>query len=869
MRSLQQWSFALCLAIFCTSLNQSLFAQCESYSCTSLPAPFNSNVGLVPICVNGNPTACSVAGRPGFRINGNSSGTYQFTQRFGAFTGCTLGSSTNNNPSDSLNSITIQHNSAVNTFSWTSSNAVAIEQIIVKGGPNALVYNYLGMDRNTDAQLHAPVNPATCTYYPVSSIEIVYRYQLSVTHTIRPVFTRTFQWTIAQSVTPDKWNLFNGDRGNTRYTVSLDQTGSTDGAWAAAGTIEIRNTTPFPAQIVSMTDSIRPGVIAIGNIACGTSAFTLPPGGSLNCSFSAPLPDAGSRTATLQVTTLGNVRGRTVATAFVFGAPTTLANATINVTDNNGQNRSINRDSTYSYERPLTCSNQGTYTNTATIVETNQKAAATVEIKCFSPVLTNTVNTSFDRLWEWETDIKSNQKEVVLSTGQRYKTQYTATVSNAASDQFFVNGTVTVRNPHPTRNMNLTSLSATLAGSAAAPLQCPANSIAPGNTITCTYNATAPDNAARGVTVSVNQQNYLYGVAGGATASGGSRTSISNTAIFPLTPTSETDECVQVYDDSLGHAKILDTLCAAKKSEKYEYQRYIGPYSETECDTQTAVLRTAFKTLDLKKSGAADYAIPVQVPCNTGCTLSQTYWLSHALNGTEAYDDNWSQLPDVDGDSKQEGQEEMFFSSGRTYWQILNMQLNGNSYWFLAKAYITTELNILNGANQTAVETGMATALQLFQTYTPTQVPLLPNSIRKNFVVTASLLERFNSGTIGPGNCSDESNNGSSDNKSEGSEQRSPDNAVIYFENDEAVSLDISPNPTSGKIRLHVENAPAGKARFNIFNAQGMKVQEGNLPPTDTVLELPATRFSGGWYVITVLFETGQRITEKVLVQGE
>ncbi|HEV8296365.1 MAG TPA: hypothetical protein VGQ20_03680 [Acidimicrobiales bacterium] len=54
------------------------------------------------------------------------------------------------------------------TISWTSSEGVG--EVIVKGGPNALVYHY-NPPATGDTGLHAPVNPNNDKYYGISHVE--------------------------------------------------------------------------------------------------------------------------------------------------------------------------------------------------------------------------------------------------------------------------------------------------------------------------------------------------------------------------------------------------------------------------------------------------------------------------------------------------------------------------------------------------------------------------------------------------------------------------------------------------------------------------------------------------------------------------
>lgn len=856
MRSFLYCPYVLFAAFLCLLCDERLSAQCESYNCQVLPAPFNSVAGIVPTCVAGSPTACTIAGRPGFRIQSNNSGTFYLNAKYGEHTAC----NGTVNPSDTLNAFSIDYNPGLHTFSWSVTNALLIEQVIVRGGPNTLIYNYAGNSRSSDANLHAPVNPANCRYYPVQSVEITYRYQLSVVHTVRPVYTRTFNWTIAQSVTPASWTIFNGDRATARYTVALDQTGFSDSGWGVSGNIEVRNNTPLSAQIVAMTDTIRPGIVGINNIACGTTAFTLVPGGVLQCTFSAPLPDAAARTATLQVTTFGLVRGRTVATPFTFGAPSTQVNAAVNVTDTNGQNRSsIQKDSTYTYDRLLTCSNQGNYVNTATIVETGQKAAATVGVQCFSPQVTHSTSSSFDRQWDWMVSMKSKQKDIVLSTGQYYRSAYEATVEGKVQSRYAMQGSVTVRNPHPTRTMNVPSLLVTLTGNITVPVTCPTQSIAPGGQLTCTFGTSLPDGAARTALIAVNQQNYTYPLTGNPIPGGGTRTSSSASIVFPIQPVSETDECAVLYRDSSGVKIPIDTLCSLQGAVEYSERPYIGPYtSPDQCDTHQVHLTVGIQGLESLKSVVDAHSFSVIVPCNTGCTLSQNYWNNHAQNGIAVYDDNWLQLGDADSDGQKEGENETFYQSGRTYWNVLNTPNSSNPYWNLAKAFIAADLNVKNGADPSVIQTTYNAALVLLQTYSPGQVPTLPAVIRKNFILFANALERFNNGTSGPGSCSDEAD--IVDERPEGAGERGRE-PVPFAE------MNVYPNPAADRVFVQVAYVETeAPVDVRVFDMRGAVILTGQINGITGNAVLDTDKLLGGIYVVMVQFPNGTAVYRKLTI---
>ena len=102
---------------------------------------------------------------------------------------------------------------------------------------------------------------------------------------------------------PSTWDLFTGDSGASEYTVAVQRTGFVDSDWAASGSIAILNPAPVDATITGVTDVLTGGINATVNCSV-TFPFTLGAGSTLNCTFSASLPDASARintaTATLQ-----------------------------------------------------------------------------------------------------------------------------------------------------------------------------------------------------------------------------------------------------------------------------------------------------------------------------------------------------------------------------------------------------------------------------------------------------------------------------------------------------------------------------------------------------------------------------------------
>ena len=135
----------------------------------------------------------------------------------------------------------------------------------------------------------------------------------------------------------------------------------------------------------------------------------------------------------------------------------------------------------------------------------------------------------------------------------------------------------------------------------------------------------------------------------------------------------------------------------------------------------------------------------VHVPCAGGCTLTPGYWKTHSRYGPAPYDETWALI----------GEDTLFFLSGQSWYQVLwTPPAGGNAYYILAQQYIAAKLNILNGAASTpAVDSAIAWATNFFNTYEPSSS--LSRTVRNQAIPTASLLDRYNNGYIGPGHCSE------------------------------------------------------------------------------------------------------------------
>ena len=130
-------------------------------------------------------------------------------------------------------------------------------------------------------------------------------YALGVTKDTDASFTTTCTtWAIDKS--SDDINGHNlllnvGQTYDYIYEVTVTNTGSSDSAWAVEGDIDVHNPAPIDATLNSVSDVISGPIVA--DVDCGvTFPYTLVAGGTLECTYSADLPNANARTNTATAT---------------------------------------------------------------------------------------------------------------------------------------------------------------------------------------------------------------------------------------------------------------------------------------------------------------------------------------------------------------------------------------------------------------------------------------------------------------------------------------------------------------------------------------------------------------------------------------
>ena len=680
---------------------------------------------ITPVFVAGNPSCTSLGYSFGFKVDPPDAGTYSI---------------------DGINSVTVTRDGA--SFDWSST--LGMDAVISKGGSNANVYAY-NPEATSDTGLHSPINPSNGQPFGLSHIEFCFDYEVKVTKTAQTSFKRSWQWSIDKSVTPATWNMFKGDSGTSQYTVAVQRTGSTDSDWAVSGQITIQNPAPFQANVTGVSDAITGGINAA--VDCGAPLpILIQPGGSLVCSYTSALPNGTDRTNTATVTTTGAAAGGSGSAPVAFGAPTTQVNATIDVNDTNGSSWQFNDSGSVQYTKTFACDgDEGTHDNTATIQQTGQSDSASVTVNCYDLAVSKNASTSKTKTWSWTIAKSADQTQLLLMPGQSFFVNYKIDVSATAQDSnWAVSGTITVQNSAPiaaTINSVSDLVSGGISGSVSncsSPL--PAT-LAAGGTLTCSYTAALPDGADRTNTATATQQNYAYDSSGTGTPSGTTNYSGSAAVSFAQATVTEVDECVNLSDSLKG---ALGQVCANDAPTSISYSLPLGPYTAEQCGEHSVDNVAAFLTNDSGATGNDGHSVAITVPCpdQGGCTLTQGYWKTHSMHGPAPYDDAWLNIGPLGSDTP-------FFLSGKTYYQVLWTAPAGNVYYNLAHQWIAAKLNVLNGADDTAIAAALAQAQALLASTTPAQGAAVKGGAKSTWLNLATALDAYNNGVTGPGHCSE------------------------------------------------------------------------------------------------------------------
>jgi hypothetical protein len=285
---------------------------------TSLAGDPPGEPSVAPIFVEGNPT-CESLGYPlGIKVDPPASGVFSVGN--GEVTVELYGE----DGDDFL------------YLDWTST--YPIMAVIVKGGPNANLYDYDPVSFG-DVGLHSPLKE-NGDPYAISHFNFCFDVHLEVTKTAETEYTRTWEWDILKTSEVTELTLAFGQTYPVDYLVTV--TGDyEDGGWAVSGVITIYNPSEEnTAYITSIVDMVEVGIPAdvecagIDDPASIDPPYELGPEETLVCTYSADLPDGVDRNNKVVVMTSGSIGGGKDIKPVVFGDPTDIIDECVDVEDN-------------------------------------------------------------------------------------------------------------------------------------------------------------------------------------------------------------------------------------------------------------------------------------------------------------------------------------------------------------------------------------------------------------------------------------------------------------------------------------------------------------------------------------------------------
>jgi hypothetical protein len=454
---------------------------------------------------------------------------------------------------------------------------------------------------------------------------------LSVSKTATPTFTRTFKWGIDKKVDHSQLDIAAGGSATFNYLVNVTHDGGTDSDWQVSGVITVSNPNDWEAiTLANVADLIDKGGSC--SITSGDVSGTIGPKGFATfdylCTYgSAPSPTDFTNTATATwdagaaSTASGSASGSKTGT---FGAPTTIVDGSVNVTDTLGGplGTVLSTDPSptpFIYSNtvagtPGTCvtiDNTATFTTNTT--DTTGSDGATAKV-CVGLDLTvsKTATSSFTRTYNWK--IAKSVDKTILDAGGTATYTVTVTETGFTDSAWQVTGAITVNNPNDWEAITANITDAVDNGGSCSVTGGTSVSIPAGGSATVPYSCTwlsAPNSAS-----GTNKATATWDSGTFFTPSA----SASGTAGFAFsTPTTTVNKTINVSDSfggSLGSAMATDgTLATPFTVKSFIYTRtFTPPTSGCQLVTNTATI------VETGQSASATVKV-----CNTGA-LTMGFW---------------------------------------------------------------------------------------------------------------------------------------------------------------------------------------------------------------------------------------------------
>ena len=361
---------------------------------------------------------------------------------------------------------------------------------------------------------------------------------LSVEKSVDASFTRTWDWTIEKTADPTELHLFDGDSGEIEYSVEATKSGPTDSDFLVSGTITISNPNDVAVTVTDVSDSVDGVAANITTVACQGS-FDVPANGSVDCDYEASIGLDGSETEnTATVTAESSDLSGEVTVGFEYDI--TEVDDSVSVDDTNSEFGGLVNISTTTSFDPYTvqfdCASLSdndyvngvasyTHDNTATVDGEGgelDSSTATITVYCYQLEVSKTVETGYDRRYEWTIEKSADPTTHNLLVGESATSEYTieVTKSDPIDENHAVSGTITIVNPNPNRAATLTQVLDDVSPGLAANVNCLSLTVPADDSLVCTYSLDLPNGDERTNTATATLQNVDIDADGGETSSG-------------------------------------------------------------------------------------------------------------------------------------------------------------------------------------------------------------------------------------------------------------------------------------------------------------------------------------------------------------
>ena len=577
---------------------------------------------------------------------------------------------------------------------------------------------------------------------------------LTATVSVTAQHTRTYDWALDKSASPDTLDMFAGDSGTAEYTVKATRDEGTVAA-SLGGQVCVTNGGAEGTQDLAITANVSapPDSSTLYSSVVDVSSAPVIAAGATSCyHYTVPI---GSPVVdkTYKVTadvTISNHSGH-LGTPFGPSPSATTSmpgetpvHDTLAVSDSyGGQSWTFTGSGSDSYQRTFSCdTDAGAKVNTVTSTYADGTAgpsdSATVTVNCYSLDVSKTVDTSYTRTYAWNIDKSADQSALTLALNQSFLVNYRVDVwATHADSAYAASGTITVHNPAP---MDATLTGVTdMVGDIGATVTCPVEfpyTLGSGDDLQCGYAVDLPSADAATNTATATLQN---------TPSGTTDFTGSAGVDFSTAAVTEVDKTATVGDSYQGD---LGTLSASDAPKSYSYTRSVGPY--TVPGDYTVDNTATVKAGDTGTESTDSWKVNVTVP-STGCSLTIGYWKTHAGGVGKNADMVTPLLPIWLGTGT--GKSVQVLTAGQAI-PLLNFKYDAaNGINKLYGQLLAAKLNIKDGANGSAVASTITAADTFLASYDSSSWSGLSKAQKTQVNNWVAALDNYNNGFTGPGHC--------------------------------------------------------------------------------------------------------------------